>query len=186
MTATQLQTIRVETATPETVAPFGQLLSVHDGAIKLPITFYDGKVSVYAPVSFESDDDTQLTLARVDHRGMQVEWMERHFKHTQTFIPLGGSSFVVVVAPPTDGELPELNQVRALLFDGSTGFTMKVGTWHEFPFALTDRSDVVVILRRETTLNLRPDNVVAGEAQGPDLDKKNLVARTGITIQAQL
>ena len=72
MTATQLQTIRVETATPETVAPFGQHLSVHHHATKLPITFYDGKVSVYAPVSFESDDDTQLTLARVDRRAMQV------------------------------------------------------------------------------------------------------------------
>jgi ureidoglycolate lyase len=63
---------------------------------------------------------------------------------------------------------------------------MKVGTWHEFPFALVDRSNVIVILRRETTQNLMPDNVVDGEAHGPDLDKKNLVARTGVTVQVKL
>jgi hypothetical protein len=31
-----------------------------------------------------------------------------------------------------------------------------------------------------------PDNVVDGEAHGPDLDKKNLVARTGVTVQVKL
>jgi len=152
----------------------------------LPVAFYDGKVSVYAPVTFESDEETMLTLASVDRREMQVQWMERHFKHTQTFIPLEGRPFVVVLAPPTEGDLPDLGQARALLFDGSSGFTMKVGTWHEFPFALVDQSNVIVILRRETTQNLMPDNVVDGEAHGPDLDKKNLVARTGVTVQVKM
>ncbi len=186
MDSATIREISVEPATPESVAPFGQLLGVHDQVKPLPISFYDGKVSVYAPVEFQSDDDTVLTLAAVDRRDMQVQWMERHFKHTQTFIPLEGKPFVVVLAPPNDAELPDLNQTRALLFDGSCGFTMKTGTWHEFPFALVDQSHVIVILRGETTRDLMPSNVVEGEAHGADLDKKNLVARTGVTLKAVL
>ncbi len=63
---------------------------------------------------------------------------------------------------------------------------MKIGTWHEFPFALVDHSNLIVVLRRETTENLLSDNVVDGEAHGPDLDKKNFVARTGVTVQVRM
>ncbi len=104
----------------------------------------------------------------------------------QTFIPLEGKAFVVVLAPPNDDELPDLDQVRAFLFDGSCGFTMKKGTWHEFPFALVDGSNVIVILRSETARNLMKENVIDGEAHGPDLDKKNLVVRTGVTLEVKM
>jgi ureidoglycolate lyase len=174
--------LKVEPATPEALAPFGQVLGVHDQVQPLPTGFYEGKVTVYAPVQFQSDEDTLLTVATVDRRDLRVQWMERHFKHTQTFIPLGGKPFIVVLAPPNDKELPDLDQVRAFLFDGSSGFTMKIGTWHEFPFALLDHSNVIVILRKETTRNLMKERVIAGEAHGPDLDKKDLIARTGIVF----
>lgn len=178
--------LKVEPATPEVLAPFGQVLGVHDQVQPLPIGFYEGKVTVYAPVQFQSDEDTLLTVATVDRRDLRVQWMERHFKHTQTFIPLGGKPFIAVLAPPNDKELPDLDQVRAFLFDGSSGFTLKVGTWHEFPFALVDQSNVIVILRKETSRNLMKEQVIAGEAHGPDLDKKDLVVRTGIVFTARL
>ena len=178
--------LQVEPATPVAIAPFGQLLGVNDTVKPLPTGFYGGRVTVYLPVQFQSDADTELTLATVNRRDMRVQWMERHFKHTQTFIPLEGKPFVVVLAPPNDKDMPDLEQVRAFLFDGSCGLTMKIGTWHEFPFALVDRSNVIVILRRETSRNLRPENIVAGEAHGPDLDKKDLVRRTGVTLEVKL
>ncbi len=186
MASVSIRELTVEQATPESVAPFGALLGVHDAVQPLPIGFYDGKVSVYSPVEFQSDEDTELHVASVSRREPRVQWMERHFKHTQTFIPLSGKSFVVVLAPPNDADLPDLSQVRALRFDGSCGFTMKKGTWHEFPFALEDDSHVVVILRGETARNLMKDQVIDGEAHGPDLDKKNLVARTGITLEVKM
>src|SRR4030095_8387799 len=159
--------LKVEPTTPEAIAPFGQLLGVNDTVKPVPTGFYEGKVTVYLPVQFQSDADTELTLATVDRRDMRVQWMGRHFKHTQTFIPLERKHFVGVLRPPNDKDLPDLEQVRAFLFDGSCGFTMRIGTWHEFPFALVDRSNVIVILRRETSRNLRPDNIIAGEASGP-------------------
>ena len=64
--------------------------------------------------------------------------MERHFKHNQVFLLLAGRSFLAVQAPPTDGELPNLDQVRVLLFHGDAGLSMHIGTWYKFPFALVD------------------------------------------------
>jgi ureidoglycolate lyase len=57
---------------------------------------------------------------------------------------------------------------------------VKIGTWQESPFALVAQSHVLVILRGETAGNLMKENVMEGEAHGPDLDKKDLVARTEI------
>jgi ureidoglycolate lyase len=80
--------------------------------------------------------------------------------------------------------VPDLDAVEAFLFDGSAGFNMKIGTWHEFPFAIEDGTDVVVILRNETNRNLR--DVEDGEAHGPDVDKKNLQRRFGVVFEVEV
>ena len=121
-------------ATPESVAPFGMLIDVPADGVALPVAFYEGKVRVYKPAQFKSDEDTEITLASIDPRDMSVHWLERHFKHTQTSIPLSNGAFVIVMAPSTDGDLPDIDQARVLVFDGRAGFALHVGTWHE-PFS---------------------------------------------------
>ncbi|MFN8534104.1 MAG: ureidoglycolate lyase [Dehalococcoidia bacterium] len=185
-TATQVREIPVEWATPENVAPFGEILGAGPAGQGRASAFYEGAVRTFSPVNFISDEDTELVVSAVDRRQLSVRFLERHYKHTQTFIPLDGKPVLVVVAPPNDGDEPDLDQVRALLFDGSVGFVMKLGTWHEFPFALVDRTNVVVILRHETTRSLLPDQKIAGEAHGPDIDKLDIVERTGVTIVPKL
>jgi ureidoglycolate lyase len=181
--APDIRTLNVRQATPESVAPYGQILGYHPGAQAMPIDFYGGAVRVHRVVDFVSDEQTELPLTRVQRRPFEVRWLERHFKHTQTFIPLSGAPFVVVMAPPNDEELPDIDAAEAFLFDGSAGFTMKLGTWHEFPFALQDDTDLIVMLRKEATDGLIRDNVVQDEAQSPDLDKKDLVKRRNITLR---
>jgi ureidoglycolate lyase len=178
--------LKAKPATPETVAPFGQLLGPNPNIAPLPMDFYGGAVEVRRVVDFVSDEQTELPLVTVNRRPLEVRWMERHFKHTQTFIPLAGSPFVLVVAPPNDRELPDLDRIEALLFDGSAGFAMYRGTWHEFPFALRDDSHLIVILRREATESLKKENVLKDEACGPDLDKKDLQARAQVIYQVEL
>jgi len=178
--------LKVKAATPESVAPYGQILGPNDSVKPLPIDFYGGALTVRRVVDFIFDEQNEMPLVTVNRRPMEVRWMERHFKHTQTFIPLSGCPFVVVMAPPNDQELPDLDQVEALLFDGSGGFTMKIGTWHEFPFPLNDGSNLIVILRREATEGLMKDNVVQDEALSPDLDKKDLQARKKLIYEIEL
>lgn len=170
--------VQIEEATPEALNEFGGVL----GRIDVEVTradFFDA-VELRKPVNFISDDTTVLSLATVHRRPLDVKWLERHYKHTQTFIPLGGKPFVLAMAPPCEADFPDPDAVRAFLFDGSAGITMHVGTWHEFPFAVTDLTDVVVILRSETNRNLK--NIEDGEASGEDLDKRQMLRRGGVTM----
>ena len=63
-----------------------------------------------------------------------LEWATRR----DLVAPVANMLAAAVQAPPTDGELPNLDQVRAFLFHGDAGLSMHIGTWYEFPFALVD------------------------------------------------
>ena len=173
-------------ATPENLSFCGQILGRHAGAKPLPVKFYEGSVQTYRTVDFRSDEQTELSLAHVRRRPFEVRWIERHFKHTQTFIPLNGAPFIAVLAPPTQGDLPDLKQVRAYRFDGSAGFTMKLGTWHEFPFAVEEEADIVVILRREATQSLLTTDPASGEVLGPDIQKQDLLKQYGVQLRIEV
>ena len=178
-----IRTLQSKPATPETVVPYGQILGYDPNIEPMPIEFYGGAVKVRRVVDFISDDQTEFPVVTVNRRPFEVRWMERHFKHTQTFIPLGGKPFCVAFAPPNDSEIPDLDKVEVLHFDGSAGFTMKLGTWHEFPFAIEDETHLIVVLRKEATDGLIRDNVVQNEAQSPDLDKKDLLQRCNVSFR---
>lgn len=171
-------TVRVEEATPAVLEGYGDILGRTD--VPVSVSEFMETVELRKPVRFISDDKTILSLATLHRRPLEVRWLERHYKHTQTFIPLGGKPFVIALAKPTEAEFPDPEDVRAFLFDGSCGLTMNVGTWHEFPFALADPTDMVVILRSETNQNLH--NVSDNEASGEDLDKRDVAKRAGVRI----
>jgi ureidoglycolate lyase len=168
-------------ATPESVARFGALLGTDCGAGSRQTAFYDDAVSLFETPRFVSDADTTLSVARIRPRPNSVRWMERHFKHSQAFLPLNGQPYAVVLAPPNDGGLPDLDRVRALRFPGHSGLLMHIGTWHEFPFSLGSPVDMVIVLRNETNRNL--DAIENGEAIGEDLEKRNILTRCGVTIR---
>lgn len=183
--ATVIQ-LAVEPASAAALAPFGALIGRDAPVQPVAVDFYKGAVKMSYPARFICEHPVEVTLAQMDRRPGEVRYMERHFQHTQTFLPLGGKPFVAVMAPPSDGDLPDLSQVRAFLFDGSAGFAMHLGTWHEFPFALQDGTDLIVLLSSQTGYDLKGKDVVTEEAHGPDLDKKDIVARTGHVFRFNL
>ena len=106
-----------------------------------------------------------LNLVTFNRREPIIHWMEYHAKHTQTFIPLSGKPFIMVLGKPTrmrpdqtldesQPELPDLANVRAFYFDGSCGVCMHVGTWHEVPFPMQDDTHFVAVVTNETNRNL--------------------------------
>ena len=177
--------VRVEAATPEALAPFGRIIGRYPGLPAVPVDYYGGSVILSRPVDYECRSGTELSLASINRRPLQVRYLERHFQHTQAFIPLGGKPFMVVLAPPSPADLPDPREVRAFRFDGSAGLCLHIGTWHEFPFALEDGTDIVVVLSRQTTgdLQQRAENGI--EAFGPDLDKKDMTLRLGTVFELQ-
>lgn len=178
--------LTVEPATAEALAPFGAIIGREAPVKPVSVDFYKGAVKMSYPARFVCDHPVEVTLAQMDRRPGEVRYMERHFQHTQAFIPLDGKPFIAVMAPPSEGELPDLSQVRAFRFDGSAGFAMHLGTWHEFPFAVHDGTDIIVLLSSQTGYDLKAKDAVTEEAHGPDLDKKDIVARTGNVFRFEL
>ena len=172
----------LEIATVEKIRPFGALLSRDAGGALTGLDYYRGTVAVSKPVHFQCASAPELSLAALQRRPFQVHYLERHFQHTQSFIPLGGKPWIAVLAPPTDGDMPDLDAARAFRFAGNQGLCMHVGTWHEFPFPVEDQTDMVVVLSTQTSQDLRTRATNGIEAFGPDLDKKDMTLRAGVTL----
>lgn len=178
--------LKVESATVENVAPFGALLGRRSGVRLTGLDYYGGNVATSRPVHYQCSSQTDLSLTSLKRRPLQVKYLERHFQHTQTFIPLGGKPFVAVLAPPNKDDMPNLAAVRALRFEGDVGLCLHLGTWHEFPFALDGDTDMVVVLSSQTTEDLQHRAANGIEAFGPDLDKKDMALRAGVVFVLDL
>ncbi|MDX2225203.1 MAG: ureidoglycolate lyase [Rhodospirillaceae bacterium] len=172
--------IAVKPASAAALAPYGRLVGRGSGVAPGDSGYYGGAVRISKPATFRSDDDTCLSVATIQPRPFELEHIERHYKHTQAFIPLGGKPFIAVFGAPTPGDEPDWDKLEAFRFDGQDGFCMHIGTWHEFPFALQPDTDIIVILRNETNRDL--NNRDGGEAHGDDLSKLAVIKRTGAVI----
>jgi ureidoglycolate lyase len=76
--------------------------------------------------------------------------LERHCIGSQSFIPLAGVPFVVIVAlgdPSTGGKTPLESSIAAFWIDGTCGVTFKPATWHH-PLLSQRDGDYVVLERR--------------------------------------
>jgi ureidoglycolate lyase len=172
-------------ATAESLEGFGYLIGEPAGLKRDKIDFYGKEVRVSQPAKFHGNDDLCLNLVTFQPRPLAVRWMEFHTKHTQTFIPLAGKPFYMVLGKPTcrrtDGSwdesastLPDPDDVRAFYFDGTGGIVMEVGVWHEVPFPIEGETHFVCICTNETNDNLEAQGQ-DGDCEGGDLSKRNLV-----------
>jgi ureidoglycolate lyase len=193
--APKLRTLTPVVATPETLKGYGYLIGEPDGLKRDKIDFYGKEVRVSQPARFHGNDDLCLNLVTFQPRPLTVKWMEFHTKHTQTFIPLSGKPFYMVLGKPTcrrpDGSwdesqstLPDSDDVTAFYFDGSGGIVMEVGVWHEVPFPLDGETHFVCICTNETNDNLEAQGA-DGDCEGGDLSKRNLVKHLGYTFAIQ-
>lgn len=96
-----------------------------------------------------------LAIYRADARRLPlpVDVLERHALASQSFIPLEGSRFVVVVARPN--ALPGPDDVQAFISNGRQGVLLHPGTWHHALLALDAGS--FVVLERHTPAGAPPD-----------------------------
>jgi ureidoglycolate lyase len=187
-----LRTLKPVPATAETLAGYGYLIGEPAGLRRDRIDFYGKQVRVSQPAKFHGNDDLCLNLVTFQPRDHTVKWMEFHTKHTQTFIPLSGKPFYMVLGKPTcrrpDGSwdesqstLPNPDDVTAFYFDGSGGIVMEVGVWHEVPFPLDGETHFVCICTNETNDNLERQGA-DGDCEGGDLSKRNLIKHLGYTF----
>lgn len=178
----QERTLTLEAATPESIAPYGHFVGARDGIVKF--ASWPG-CDVYGALPLSVDDGGELLLVRkqAETFPVQVGIIERHFKHTQTYLPFNGKPFVMVLGTASVGNLPDYAQLRAFLFDGTAGIIMHAGVWHEFPHVLEDDTQFAVVLRAESHVNTLAEPAYPYDAEGPDLERRDTKPRITLYVQ---
>lgn len=144
--------IRVEPLDPREFAPFGRFLgkpkAVSPSGEREDLTVWLG-ISDLLGMDAESTVWGYLTIYRHD---LPLDKLERHCRTAEAFIPLEGSS-VMVVAPPTDPNdptaSPDESAMRAFLLDGGAGVFFPSGVWHWAPFAITEKATFLLLLDKD-------------------------------------
>jgi ureidoglycolate lyase len=113
-------------------APFGEVLTLpSEGGRR----YFERALANHRAQAWAS-----LALARIETAGrlpLEVVQMERHPSSSQSFVPLGPISFLVVVAPHGPDGRPDTARVRAFLARNGQGVTYAAGTWHH-PLTVID------------------------------------------------
>jgi ureidoglycolate lyase len=130
-----------------TFAPFGTVIAAPAGVGR--------KINDATSDRFDIVDDLQLTaaggrpqLALFRSQARRFPFiateLECHRLGSQSFVPLTGARFVIVVAPAAPA--PHTGDVRAFVADGRQGVVLHPGTWHHALLTVDD-GDFVVIER---------------------------------------
>lgn len=117
--ARQAIKLKVEPLTAEAYAPFGSLVDY-------------GKLQLHC-----SEGQYTARLMDLEPAPAKVSRVNRHFDHSQLFVPLTGDPMLLLVAPShVAAEGFDPSTVRAFRNDGTKAFTFNVGVWHIAPRAL--------------------------------------------------
>jgi ureidoglycolate lyase len=181
------RTILAEPLTVEAFAPFGVTLGP-EGKEPRAIDLYDGAIDTFT-TTFDADLPGEWLITRQRVRPLEVRFVERHLRLTQSFISFGGHPFLVVVAPADAAQergLPALDTWRAFVVPGTTAVQIERGVWHEVPFALVDDQVITVMSHRQLTAGLESQPDARREINVSDVDKRNVVERGGTRVLVTL
>ena len=125
--------LKAQPMTRRAFAPFGVLI---DSRGSVEIDLGEGRPS--------------LTGATAEWRPLQFDFMARHRRTMQVFSPLASSQSVIAVAPPNQGNAPDVERIVAFLVDGRLPFAYHKGTWHTPPFPVGEWASYLVVDRTGT------------------------------------
>lgn len=186
-TAIETRTVTAEPISAASFAPFGVVLSPENHE-RLPINPYGDRVDIFRE-SFESDQPIEWFIVRFWLRGYTATFLERHHEITQSFIPVGGHPFVLVVARPEAREedgLPALDEVHAFVVPGDRGVQLHRSTWHENPLPLVDGQVVLVSSHQSLTRGHVAHSDKSLASLKLDVEKRNVAEVGGFKLQVTL
>ena len=111
--------------TAEAFAPFGALLCYpHQvGREVLPPSL--GNLRDYA-----QPDLAVAHITQTAQTPLTLKFMERHEFSSQTFMPLNGCRYLVIVAPHGELGHPDMSKAQAFVVHGQQSITYHPNTWH--------------------------------------------------------
>ena len=159
--------VTTEPLTATAFSPFGEVIE-HTGAQRradFSMAFQPNEVPTEPSLWINSMPAHQASTLR-------IEVMECHTYSAQTFVPMGTSRCLVVVALAGSDGHPDLRSLRAFVTRGDQGFTYRPGVWHHGMASLAQPSKVAVVMgytgmRNDTQLwTLAQDVVVVDCLKG--------------------
>jgi len=133
--------------TRKAFAPYGWVIDASDAAGTAINGGSSQRIDGLTELAFDASGGKPcLAIFKAKARDPAGPWteLERHRLGTQTFIPLNGVRYVVLVA--LGAALPDASTLKAFTVSGHQGITLRAGTWHHGLLALGD-GDFVVLER---------------------------------------
>lgn len=123
--STTVRTLKAQTVTADNFRDYGQaIFPTEDGK---PFDDTDAQLDL-------SQGTPRFYIMRLHDRGRQFEEIARHVRCTQCLGALGGQSWLIAVAPPSEGDCPDLSQLRAFYIPAHGFIKLHAGTWHAGPY----------------------------------------------------
>jgi len=174
-------TIQIEDATPDTIRPYGVFVGSADTTRTFaawPGTTVFGEY----PIKVETGGEILLVQTGAKSFPHKIAIIERHFQHTQTYLPFNGKPFVMILGTETEDGAPVLDKLRAFRFDGQAGIILAEQVWHDFPYAIEDDTQFAVVLSNISHINDLTEPLHPMEAEGPDLERRSVQARAVLSV----
>ncbi|MEI2415666.1 ureidoglycolate lyase [Orrella sp. JC864] len=137
----QTRQVRAVPLTREAFAPFGDVIE-HAGPGRrrhLDVPFEHGAMAT-RPAMWVSRAGQACALP------CRLQNMERHPHSAQSFIPLSGAPYLVVVAPEARDGTPDLGRLQAFVAAGSQGVCYRPGVWHHGLSVLQAPAEFAVVM----------------------------------------
>jgi ureidoglycolate lyase len=143
--------IMIQPLTRESFAPFGDVIE-SEGRDHFPIN--QGLTQRFHALSLtQMGGENGAVGLSIFHNLLatpvpfKIEMLERHPLGSQSFVPLAGQKFLIVVAHPFDQAHPDEQRISAFISNGQQGVTYHQGVWHHPLITLEANSDFLVIDR---------------------------------------
>jgi ureidoglycolate hydrolase len=143
--------LKIERLDAKTFEPFGRVLARPDippAAAREDLDAWLG----YSDLMGMEGGNPRIAYLQVRRNDLPLNQLERHCQAPEGFIPLEGSS-VIIVAPISDPEdpdaFPDEDAVRAFLLDGSAGILLPRGSWHWAPYPITETATFLLLHDRD-------------------------------------
>lgn len=120
----QLKQLQAQLITVSNFQPYGQLITPSA----------DGKVYDSSDAQLDLNNGIpRFYIMRLHQRGLKFDRITRHSQCTQCLGSLDGKDWFMAVAPPCEGETPDLDKLVAFHIPGNCFIKLEVGTWHAGP-----------------------------------------------------
>ena len=146
--------VRAQTLTDETFAPYGDIIKPRRGGKQFDRAYaYDPAAEATHVRLVMTNGEPCLRIMQIPHRGLIFSKIARHRRVSQCLGSLQGKEWYMAVAAPTDfadDAHPRLEDITAFRIPGDRIIKLHVGTWHAGPH-FTHHECLFVNLENEDT-----------------------------------